>query len=224
MRPDFAKVIDPILLATMHFAERMGNNDRLVASNVRANVEKLLDDAEITLGANNEWKLSKYALCALIDALFISAPWSGNAWWKDNCLEKKYFGERLAHEDFFKRSLEANELSRKDALEVYYLAVVLGFRGFYADSNASYRDDLIERLRLPASIESWCAQTARSLQLKQGRPGIGDNIQVGSGARPLSGRNSLITFAILGTLFFGCAIATAILVFDLGQLIGGMGK
>lgn len=214
MRPEFARCIDPIFLSTMQYVERMERNDRLVASDVRATIEKRLDDAELALGNNQEWQLSKYALCSLIDALFIAAPWSGKGWWKDNCLEKKYFGDRLAHEAFFQKAIEASGLGRKDALEVYYLCVILGFRGFYGDSNASYKQDWITRLRLPSTIEAWCNQVARGLQLRQGRPVVRDSIQVGQGARPLTGRSSMVMFAVISLVLLGCALVTAALVFD----------
>lgn len=217
MRPEFASRIDPIFLSTMQYVERMEHNERLVAADVRATIEKKLDDAELALGNNQEWQLSKYALCALIDALFIAAPWNGKGWWKDNCLEKKYFGDRLAHEAFFQHAIEASGLARKDALEVYYLSVILGFRGFYGDSNVSYKQDWIEKLRLPPTIEGWCSQVARGLQLRQGRPGIQDSIQVGSGARPLSARAQLIIFALLSLVLLGVAAIAAVVVFDLAQ-------
>lgn len=212
MRPEFAKRVDPILLSAMQYCERMEQSDRLVASDVRATIEKKLDDAELALGNNQEWQLSKYALCALIDALFIAAPWNGKAWWKDNCLEKKYFGDRLAHEAFFQHAIEAEALPRKDALEVYYLSVILGFRGFYADSNANYKQSWIEKLRIPQTIEGWCGRVARSLQLRQGRPTIQEAIQVGQGARPMNGRASTIVFAILSLVMIGVAAVTAALV------------
>lgn len=217
MRPEFAKRIDPIFLSAMQFVERMEQNDRLVASDVRATIEKKLDDAELSLGNNQEWQLSKYALCALIDALFIAAPWNGKSWWKDNCLEKKYFGDRLAHEAFFQHAIEAAGLPRKDALEVYYLAVILGFRGFYGDSNASYKQSWIEKLRIPPTIEGWCSLVARGLQLRQGRPAIQEAIQVGQGARPMNGRASMVVFAILSLVMVGMAAVTAAFVFDLVQ-------
>ncbi|MBX3421519.1 MAG: DotU family type IV/VI secretion system protein [Pirellulaceae bacterium] len=220
VRPEFAGQIDPIFLSIMDYVERMERHERLVERQVQAHIENKLDAAENALGNTDQWRLSKYALCALIDDLFIAAPWGGRAWWTDNCLERKYFGDRKAHEDFFGNANRAGELSCKDALEVYYLSVVLGFRGFYASSDASYRSSCIKRFNLPESIEAWCARAARSLQLKQGRPPIPDEIQVGSGARPLAGRSWLITSAVLSVVLLGCAIATATLLIDFSQLFG----
>lgn len=213
MRPEFATVIDPIFLSTLQFVDRIEQRNRLVAADERATLLRKIDDAELRLGGTDEWRLSKYALCAWIDALLINAKWDGSGWWKDNCLEGKYFGRRDAHEAFFQRSSDAAALGRKDALEVYYLAVVLGFRGFYADPDQSYRASLVNSLRLPNTIEAWCRTTARSLQLKQGRPPIPDSIQTGGSAKPLTGRASLVMFSMLSVILFGAAIAIAIMVF-----------
>ena len=215
MRPDFAKAVDPIFLATLQFIERIERSDRLVAADERATLLRKIDDAEVQLGSTPEWQLAKYALCSWIDALLIDAPWQGKGWWKDNCLEKKYFGRRDAHEAFFQRSTEAAGLGHKDALEVYYLAVVLGFRGFYADSDSSYKSSIVSAHRLPDTIDAWCRTTARSLQLRQGRPAIPESVQAGGSAKPLSGKTSLAIFSMISIVLFGLAIATALIVFDI---------
>jgi type VI secretion system protein ImpK len=214
VRPDFAKAVDPIFLATLGFVERIEQSDRLVAADERATLLRKIDDAEVQLGNTPEWQLSKYAICAWIDALLIDAPWPGKGWWKENCLEKKYFGRRDAYEAFFQRSAEAANLGRKDALEVYYLAVVLGFRGFYDDSDSNYKENIISSLRLPNRIEDWCRSTARSLQLRQGRPEIPEAVQAGGSAKPLSGRTALTTYSMISVVLLGLAIATALIVFE----------
>ena len=214
MRPEFARAIDPIFLATLQFIERIERNDRLVAADERATLLRKIDDAELQLGSTPEWQLAKYALCAWIDALLIDAPWQGKGWWKDNCLEKKYFHRRDAHDAFFQRATEAAALGRKDALEVYYLAVVLGFRGFYGENDASYKASMIATHRLPESVEAWCRSTARSLQLRQGRPDIPGSVQVGGSARPLNGKNALAIYSMLSIVLLGMAIATAVVVFN----------
>jgi type VI secretion system protein ImpK len=214
VRADFAKAIDPIFIATLSIVERIEQSDRLVVADERATLLRKIDDAEVQLGNTPEWQLSKYAVCAWIDQLLIDAPWQGKGWWKDNCLEKKYFGRRDAYEAFFQRATEAANQSRKDALEVYYLAVVLGFRGFYVDSDLNYKANIINTLRLPDTIEAWCRTTARSLQLRQGRPEIPESIQAGGSAKPLTGKNSLIIYSMLSVILFSLALATALITLD----------
>lgn len=217
MRPEFARAVDPIFEATLKFIERVEHGERCVPADERATLLRRIDDAEVLIGGSPDWQLAKYALCSWIDALLIDAPWPGNSWWKDNCLERKYFGRRDAHEAFFQRAQEAAGVGRKDALEVYYLAVVLGFRGFYADTDANYRASLISSLQLPATIEDWCHTTARSLQISQGRPQIPESIQVGGSAKPLSGKSALATYSMVGVVLLGIAIATAMMVFSEGN-------
>ena len=91
----------------------------------------------------------------------------------------------------------------KDALEVYYLAVIMGFRGFYDDPDP---ESLAHDLDLPRSLEEWCANTALSLQLKQGRPKFDDAGRIGGTARPLSGRQSLINMSMTSVLLVAVAI------------------
>lgn len=214
MRSEFCQAVDPIFQATLKFIERIERGDRLVAADERATLLRKIDDAELRFGHTQEWQLAKYALCSWIDAVLIDAPWPGSGWWKDNCLEQKYFGGRDAHEDFFKRANAASELGSKDALEVFYIAVVLGFRGIYGDSDANYRSSVIHACRLPDTIEGWCRNTARSLQLRQGRPAIPEHIQAGGSAKPLSGRICLLTYSMISIILLGIASATAIMVFD----------
>ncbi len=213
MSPDFAAVVDPIFLATLQLETRISEKAKVISADERLNLERKINEAEIKLGNTQEWQLTKYALCCWIDAKLIDAPWNGSVWWKDNCLEVRYFGHRYAHEDFFKRAVDAQGLSRKDALEVYYIAVVLGFRGFYGDSDAAYRAEKIQSLRLPSTVEGWCKEVARSLQLRQGRPQIIDRIQAGGSAKPLGGRSSLAAFSLVSALLLAAAVACFILLF-----------
>lgn len=213
MNPEFASVIDPIFSATLQLESRIADKAKVIASDERAGLLRKIDEAEAKLGNIQDWQLSKYALCAWIDAKLIEAPWNGSGWWKDNCLEVKYFGRRDAHEDFFKRAADANSLSRKDALEVFYIAVVLGFKGFYGDHDASYAASMAQSLRLPESLEAWCREVARSLQLRQGRPQIQERVQAGGSARPLTGRTTLAAFALVSAILVALAIACFILLF-----------
>jgi len=216
MHPEFAKAVDPVFLACLEFMNRVESNSRLVAADERAVIQRKVDEAEIRLGATPEWQLAKYALCAWIDSLLINAPWSGANWWKDNCLEVKYFGRRDAHEEFFRKALEAGELGRKDALEVYYIAVVLGFRGFYSDSDAGYSASIARSLRIPDNIEAWCRGIARSLQLRQGRPQIPEVVQPAGSAKPMTGRSSLIVLSMISVLLLAVAISCYVVLFVMG--------
>lgn len=214
MRPEFAAAIDPIFYEVLSFRELM-RSQQYVTADVRASILKSIDTAEIKIKDPKEWKLSQLALCAWIDALLIDADWTGSTWWENNCLEVHYFGARRSYGEFFQWAKEAAILPRKDALEVFYLAVVLGFRGLYADPDTASRSNWISNLQLPDTIEDWCRITARSLQLSQGRPEPREIPLVRSTAKPLHGPAKLAVYSMIGSLLAGLAAGTAILVFKL---------
>ena len=213
MQTEFANAVDPIFQAALRLESRIENRDRIVTADERAILIRKIEEAEAKLGLREEWKLSKYAICGWIDSRLIEIPWQESGWWKDNCLEKRFFGTRDAHEDFFKKAIEAGSLPNKNALEVFYLAVVLGFRGFYANSDASYSRQMSQRMRIPDTIEAWCREVVRTLHLRQGRPEIPGIVQTGDSAKPLNGKSHLVLYAMLSTLLVALAISCFILLY-----------
>ena len=213
MQSEFAKVIDPIFMAALRLESRIANRESIVTADERAILIRKIEEAEATLGTGEEWKLSKYALCAWIDSSLIETNWQESSWWKENCLEKKFFGTRDAHEEFFKRAVDAASLSSKNAVEVFYIAVVLGFRGFYKNSDVSYARKTAQKLRIPDTVEAWCREVVRTLHFRQGRPNIPGIIQTGNSAKPLNGKSLLVLYSMLGTLLVAFAIACYIFLF-----------
>jgi type VI secretion system protein ImpK len=109
--------------------------------------------------------------------------------------------------------VEAGSLPNKNALEVFYLAVVLGFRGFYSNSDVSYARQMSHKLRIPDTIDAWCREVVRALHLRQGRPNIPGVIQTGDSAKPLNGKSNFILFAMLSSLLVALAISCFILLY-----------
>jgi len=213
MQSEFATVIDPIFMAALRLESRIASGERFVTADERAVLVRKIEEAESKLGTSEEWKLSKFAICAWIDSSLIETNWQESSWWKENCLEKKFFGSRDAHEEFFKRAVDAASLSSKNALEVFYIAVVLGFRGFYKNSDLSYSRKTAQKLRIPDTVEAWCREVVRTLHFRQGRPNIPGIIQTGNSAKPLNGKSLLILYSMLGTLLVAFAIACFIFLF-----------
>lgn len=75
----------------------------------------------------------KYALAAFIDETVLNSPWPHKDRWADNPLQLNYFGTYLAGEIFFDKldEIRSRAESKADLLEVYYLCLLLGFRGKY---------------------------------------------------------------------------------------------
>ena len=213
MQTEFANAVDPIFAAALRLESKIENREPMVTADERATLIRKIEEAEAKLGLREEWRLSKYAICGWIDSKLIEISWQESGWWTNNCLEKKFFGTRDAHEDFFAKAIEAGSLPNKNALEVFYLAVVLGFRGFYSNSDASYVRQMSQKLRIPDTVDAWCREVVRALHLRQGRPNIPGVIQTGDSAKPLNGKSNFILFAMLSSLLVALAISCFILLY-----------
>lgn len=208
MTPKFAKAVDTVFLGVLDLLERIERNQSIMVSDERTRIQKKIDHAEAQLGATQDWHLAKYALVSWIDSMLIGAPWEGNNWWENNPLERTYFFDRNAYTQFYTKAREAAALPNKDALEVYYICVVMGFRGLYGDAQGTM---LAEQMGLPPRLDDWARQTAASIQLGQGRPPIHERPKLGDGAPPLNGRSSLFGMAGFGIILFGLALGYLII-------------
>lgn len=194
MTPTFAEAIDPLILAVLEQLDRIERGESLVPQSERTYLQNRFNDAEAKLGTRREWQLAKYALASWIDDMLIEAPWQGRDWWENNSLEFAYFQTRDRATQFFVRAGQAAELPNRDALEVFYLCVVLGFRGFYLLPDAVYLSD---QLKLPATIDQWADRVSRSVQVGQGRPGMTSTTRSQSSAPPLDGKFQLLAATLL---------------------------
>lgn len=205
MSPKFAQAVDPIFLHVFEVLERIRLGEHLAAEEVANACVREFDRAEGQLGGGAAWGLAKYGLAAWIDAVLSDAPWSGSEWWKENALEVRFGGRRNTSVDFFAKANEALTLSNKDALEVYYVCVVLGFRGAYADAGTPKGDQQLRELNLPPSLPDWTKRVREAIRLGEGRPPIAVRSVPGDGAPPLDGKFYLV----------GAAFMTAILTVTL---------
>lgn len=76
----------------------------------------------------------KYAFCAAIDETVLNKAPALRDYWELRPLQLQLFGEQLAGEHFFVRleNLRAQGAPRLEALEVFHLCLLLGFKGKYA--------------------------------------------------------------------------------------------
>jgi type VI secretion system protein ImpK len=198
MTPKFASAVDPILLHVLGLLERIARQENLSHPEERLRIRALLDRAEAIVGRGKEWELAKYALVSWIDEVLLDVEWQGREWWSNNVLEIELFNTRLCNELFYTRAQEASTLPQRDALEVFYVCVVLGFRGLYRDPVAA--EVLAEPRGLPRDLESWAKQTALAIRLGQGRPPIIDSATLGAGAPPLKGQSFMIWSLLVGVI------------------------
>jgi type VI secretion system protein ImpK len=186
MTPKFAQAIDPVMLHVLGLLERIGREEKPAPADERLRIRALIDQAEALLGASEQWQLGKYALAAWSDEMLVDAPWDGRDWWSNNVLEMELFSTRECYDRFYVLAKEASTLANRDALEVFYICVVLGFRGLYRDPEFSR--STIQALGLPENVEAWARQASMSVRLGQGRPQITGKKREIAGAPPLRAR------------------------------------
>jgi type VI secretion system protein ImpK len=209
MSPEFAAAVDPVFMHVSSVVDEIEENKNPSAEDVNAQIRGLLDKAENRLGQRPDWELAKYALAAWVDDLLIEAAWDGSQWWEQNRLEFQLFRTADAFQEFYVRSQKANEFPQKDALEVFYVCVVLGFRGLYGDPEATAHAD---HFGLPPSLQDWAKRTGMAIQLGQGRPPILEQGRPGPGAPPLEGKYLMISSVICCVLLAAITAGVAMFV------------
>jgi type VI secretion system protein ImpK len=199
MTPEFAKAVDPIFLHVFGLLDRIGRGLEPSPEEARVRIRGLIDQADAMWGHTPDAELAKYAIVCWIDEMLVAeAPWQGGEWWKNNALEWEYFKTQDRSEQFYLKAKEASSLRRKDALEVFYVCVVMGFRGLYRDPNRAAA--FTEALQLPPDLDTWARQAAMAIQLKLGRPPISEVSVPLEGAPPLNGPFSLIWASLAGLI------------------------
>lgn len=214
MTPSFSSAIDPVFLHVLGVLDKIGRNERLSPEAERAAILNWLREAESQVGQKQEWELAKYALVAWIDDMMIEAPWEGREWWRENALEVELFKTRDRATQFFLKAKDAANMTRRDALEVFYVCVVLGFRGLYRDNQAAL---LADQFRLPVDLETWAQQTSRAIQLGQGRPSIQEDVRPASSAPPLEGKFQFLGSVVMSIVLSVLAVLLAWFLFFRSQ-------
>lgn len=204
MTPKFAQACDPVMLHILALLERINRDENPAPQDERLRIRALMDQAEALLGAGREWQLAKYGLASWVDEMLVDAPWSGRDWWSNNVLEMELFNSRQCYDQFYVQAKEASTLPQRDALEVFYVCVVLGFRGLYRDPEFSRQTILA--LGLPEDVTAWAKQAALAVRLGQGRPALVGKQKEIAGAPPLRARYFALWSGLALALLAGGAL------------------
>jgi type VI secretion system protein ImpK len=147
MRNDLAQIVYPVLNYGLRLRERLERGDKPDMLDEQAALKSLLQPAAEAArlpeyGGDGERFLgARYALACWLDELFIlESPWGSR--WNEKKLEEGLFSTNDRAWKFWLQAKLAQGRSDKDALEVFYLCVMLGFRGEGPDgeSIAAWRD------------------------------------------------------------------------------------
>ncbi len=107
------------------------------SNELRPKVVSLLDDfvrrADRYKFNHKIVSVAKFALASFIDESILTNNFPLRSEWERNPLQLEYFGEQLAGNKFFDKlesMLQQPEVTQ-DAIEIYYLCMLLGFKGRY---------------------------------------------------------------------------------------------
>lgn len=88
-----------------------------------------------------------YALVAYVDEVMQADQGPLKDFWQAHLLQLELFGETRAGEGFYDRLVRAQEERRLSVLRVYYLCLLFGFHGIYAQHGELERENLMESVR-----------------------------------------------------------------------------
>lgn len=170
MHPEFSKVVDPVFAYVINLLDRIEARaePNLNAEVERDRIKQTLNEAENRLQGSEKdssmWELSRYALIVWIDETLIHADWEGRSSWEAEPLEFELLGTNIGGEQYFKKAEEARRATSFDALEVFYLGVILGFKGFYATPNSRSQ---AESKGFPPTLTDWTSEIGRVITAGQ---------------------------------------------------------
>ncbi len=145
-----------LMLAIVDEIEQQGEPE---APRVRQQLLQFMRAADLSARQPAAWERARYALIAWTDEVLLSAPWAGRSWWNDHLLEVECNGSRVAGEQFYQYARQAAEGAQLEVLRVYYLCVLLGFRGVYAHHEST----AMTAYGLPETLDQWLAETRERL-------------------------------------------------------------
>jgi type VI secretion system protein ImpK len=129
----------------------------------------------------------RYALVCWLDELFIlDSPWSRR--WNEQKLETTLYGTNLRAELFWEQAAKAEGRPGTDALEVYYLCAMLGFRGV--------------RREEPERLRAWATNTQARIARGQGQElPLPPEHEPSTDVAPRHGRERLQRMVLVATVF-----------------------
>jgi type VI secretion system protein ImpK len=139
--PSLREVFTP-LIAYMLFFARSAAAQQLPFADLRATIERLLDDQRTAVKRHDlslqDYENACFAIVAWLDEMVMRCAHDANTTlfgeWRHSPLQVELFKTANAGEEFFDRLARLTP-AQKEVTELYYLALCLGFRGRYYDEN-----------------------------------------------------------------------------------------
>lgn len=211
MRPEIAEKVHPLLRAGLLLKDRLEREENLDFPSEQAKLKELMltetasrgwrdfgsDIADVSQMASriggssrrnpDQFLGIRYVLACWLDELFIvDSPW--DAQWNEHKIEETLYGTNDRAWMFWEQAKLAEARQGTDALEVFYLCVMLGFRG-------DLRDD---REKLKTWTEVAGKRIARDQNKEWPSPA---ELDVVTNVPPLHGREKLQRMAMVAAGF-----------------------
>jgi type VI secretion system protein ImpK len=214
MRKEIADLVYPVFTYALRVKTQLARGESLALQKEQAALKGLLkSDSEArrwgdysgeqstsasigSRGASNTFLGIRYALVCWLDEIFIlDSPWKSE--WTENSLEVNLYGTRDRSEKFWEQARRAEARPGSDALEVFFLCVMLGFRG--------------EMRSNPEGLRTWREAAESQISQNQAREWAGPpDAQPSIDVPPLHGarrfRSMALTFGLAVLLLIPAAM------------------
>lgn len=151
MNPAIAGYVQPILNRGLELKRRLESGETLDMEQAQRELMDLLKrEVEPRYRGNvageKDFLGIRYPLACWLDEIFImDSPWSSD--WTAQTFEWAMYGDRQAARRFWTQAEMALKSRGDDVVEVFFLCVLLGFRGRYRDDPERLRQEFIEPAR-----------------------------------------------------------------------------
>jgi len=134
------------LIAYVAYFIRSKNSNTMSFAQVQGDVQRLLAETESAMRGGGvdaeEYNEARFAVCAWVDEALLGSAWPGKTEWQRDSLQRKYFQTSDAGQEFFERLNRLGQQQR-DAREIYYLCLAMGFKGrFHQDGDVPLLEQL----------------------------------------------------------------------------------
>jgi type VI secretion system protein ImpK len=203
MREELAKLVDPVLTYGIRLRDLLVNQEgpdfRTAQKELQGKLQLLsqakrfegglLNPAGSSVTGSDHFLGLRYPLVCWLDEIFIDSPWARE--WNEHKLEQGLYGTTDRAWKFWEQARKAESLG-PDVLEVFYLCVMLGFRGELRDTPD----------RLKVRTEGMKAQIDQAQEEECALPAA---LQPATNVPPLTGAARLQRMIVIGSV---CLLAT----------------
>lgn len=135
------------LVAYIIYFKRTAGTQQPAYDQVKGDVLRLLNQSEDCMkkGAfpQDDYDQARFMICAWVDEMILSSAWQHKGQWQKEQLQRLYYHTTDAGEEVFNR-LNVLGPHQREAREVYYLCLALGFMGRYIHEGDEFLLDQVK--------------------------------------------------------------------------------